>query len=470
MILTGVVVGFAGLLYYKVRAAKWAEVDAALEAGAAGLDATLRLFPPSELAQQDNGDGPPPKLPPKWKDPPPPPKLAPRERLLESLGWPGGPGAQDRTGHYFVVWRADGTILKNGGLPGTPTRPSEVLPQPTLRDVDEHRELYQRGPRQTTILVGMPNAPPRLALRTFAWQLVLSGAIVLAIGLTGGWLISRSILRPIAAIAATASRISGTNLTERIAEQEVESELAGLARVLNETFDRLQEAFDRQMQFTADASHELRTPLAVLRSQAELALARPRTEAEYQQALSACLRAAIRMTDLVEQLLLLARADSGMAVLKKAPVAWATVVNDVLEQLSPLAKEKDISLHVKLQEVVVHGDAVALAQVVSNLVTNAIQHNRPGGRVQIRLRGDAHEAELHIHDTGPGIAKKDQARLFERFYRVDQARARTSGGNGLGLAICLSIINAHDGEIGFESNPGEGTTFWVRLPGVPQDG
>ncbi len=454
--------GFAGLLYVKVRAAKWAEVDAILDANAAGLDTALRLFPPMELAHQDADDGPPPKMPPKWNAPPP--KLAPRERLIETLDWPGAPGVQDRTGHYFVVWRADGSILKSVGYHGTPAMPHDTQPTATLRSTNGQRERYQRGPRQTTILVGMPLAALHRELRIFAWQLVLSGAIVLAIGLSGGWLISRSILRPIATIATTASRISGANLTERIDESEVDAELAGLARVLNATFDRLQAAFDRQTQFTADASHELRTPLAVLRSQAELTLSRPRTEAEYQLALNACLRAAIRMTELVEQLLLLARADSGMAVLPKGPVAWATVVSEVLEQLRPLATEKEVSLHVKLQEVVVLGDAVALAQVVTNLVTNAIQHNRPGGRVQIRLRSDGHDAELHIHDTGPGIAPKDQARLFERFYRVDHARARSSGGNGLGLAICLSIINAHDGEIGFESPPGEGTTFWVRLP------
>jgi two-component system, OmpR family, sensor kinase len=321
-----------------------------------------------------------------------------------------------------------------------------------------------RGPRQTTILVGMPVENINRDMRAFVWQLVLSGSVVLIVGLTGGWLVSRSIIRPVESIAKTASRISGDNLSERIDEETVETELSGLASVLNDTFDRLQEAFDRQTQFTADASHELRTPLAVLRSQAELTLSRSRSEAEYRQAIDACLKAAIRMTGLVEKMLLLARSDSGATLLKKVPVKWADVVQEAIDQLEPLAKEKKVTQHKKLKPVTVSGDSLALSQVVCNLISNAIQYNRSGGRVEIRLRSNDIEAELEIRDNGPGIPEVDQPHIFERFYRVDKARTRTSGGNGLGLAICLSIVKAHAGEISFESTPGEGTTFWVRLP------
>lgn len=465
VVLTGVVVGFAGLLYYKVRAAKWAEADAVLESAAAGMDASLRLFPPVELLTRDKSDLLPPKVGPNGKGPPPPPKVANRERLIETLGWPGGPEMQrQHPGRYFAIWRADGSLLKSEGATHTLVRPTLIPTEPRFRTLDGFRELVVAGPRQSCIVVGMPVAHLDAELRSFVWQLVLTGSLVLLVGLSGGWLVSRTILRPVQTIADTASRITGNNLAERIDERAVESELAGLAGVLNATFDRLQDAFDRQTQFTADASHELRTPLAVLRSQAELTLARSRTEQEYRQAIEACLRAALRMTELVEKLLLLARADSGATTFTMKPLAWGTIIQEVVDQLEPLAQEKGIALHVKLKPVALRGDAIALAQVVSNLITNAIQYNRVNGRVQVRLRQHTTEAELEVRDTGPGIPQGDQPHLFERFYRVDKARQRGSGGTGLGLAICQSIVLAHGGSIGVESQLGEGSTFWVRLP------
>ena len=180
-------------------------------------------------------------------------------------------------------------------------------------------------------------------MNRFAFQLTGTGAAVLIVGLFGGWVISRQIFCPLAAISATASRISGTNLTERIDPDPLDTELTELATVLNEAFDRLQAAFDRQARFTADASHELRTLLAVIRTQAELALLRPRTADEYRIAVETCLRAAERMTDLVERLLMLARVDAG-AALKREPVNLDKVVADVVAQHAPLAAEKGVTV------------------------------------------------------------------------------------------------------------------------------
>jgi heavy metal sensor kinase len=320
------------------------------------------------------------------------------------------------------------------------------------------------GPRGTRILVGRPVGREQADLAAFAWQLAGAGAAVLAAGLAGGWVISARILRPVAAISATASAISATNLSERIDAGKVDRELAELAGVLNAMFDRLEAAFERQARFTADASHELRTPLAILRSHAELALSRPRTPDEYRETVETCLGATRRMTALVEGLLTLARADAGKLELRRQPVDLRHVVEEGVALFEPLAEGRGVSLAASLAPANVTGDPDRLGQVLTNLLSNAVQYNRPGGAVRVELGVAAAEAVLSVSDTGCGIPEGDRPHIFERFYRVDKARSRASGGNGLGLAICKSIVEAHGGTIGFETKPGQGSTFWVRLP------
>jgi heavy metal sensor kinase len=301
-------------------------------------------------------------------------------------------------------------------------------------------------------------------LTSFAWQLSGAGLVVLLVGLAGGWLISSRVVRPIKIMSATAANISAANLSERIDNQHIDTELAGLAKVLNAMFDRLESAFQRQTRFTADASHELRTPLAIIRTHAELALSRSRSPEEYRQTLETCLRAVGRMSQLVEGLLTLARADAGEHGLKTEPLELSEVVAESVALVRPLALERRIRLTAEVAQAEVVGDATALGQVVTNLVHNAIQYNRPDGEVTVRLRLTDREAILSVRDTGHGIPEEDQAHIFERFYRVDKARSRTVGGNGLGLAICKSIVEGHSGRIGFETQINAGSTFWVRLP------
>jgi heavy metal sensor kinase len=290
------------------------------------------------------------------------------------------------------------------------------------------------------------------------------GALVLAVGLAGGWVISSRILRPVAAIAATASAISATSLSRRIDPEAVDRELADLARVLNAMFERLEGAFERQARFTADASHELRTPLAIIRTHAELALNRPRPAEDYRETIETCLRAAGRMTALVEGLLTLARADAGKLDLVRQPVDLAQLIEESVTLFRPLAAARKVTLRATLAPMEVRGDAGRLAQVVTNLLSNAVQYNKPGGEIEVRLARVAADTVLSVRDTGCGIPEADRPHLFERFYRVDKARSRASGGNGLGLAICKSIVEAHGGTIGFHTAEGRGTTFWVRLP------
>ena len=380
-----------------------------------------------------------------------------RERLLNSLNPPGPPGAAD--GH-FTVWRADGSVLKAGGASAPAVRPPATPGRPTRRFRGGDRERVGVGPQSTTLLVGTPTGPLADDLQAFAGLLAGSGAAALLVGVAASWLLSRRLVRPVAAIAATAHRIATADPAERVDVTGLDRELARLGEVLNAAFDRLAAAADRQARFTADASHELRTPLAAVRARAELALRRERTPAEYQTALAAVLTAAERMSRLVDRLLLLARTTDGPA--PRQPVRLDEVVRGVLELLAPLAADKQVELVADLPAVTVAGDPGGLAAVAENLIANAVRYDKPGGRVRVTLTaGEA--VVLAVSDTGPGIPEAARPRLFERFYRADEARDRSRGGAGLGLAIVKAVADAHGGSVGFDTSPA-GTTFTVTLP------
>jgi signal transduction histidine kinase len=241
--------------------------------------------------------------------------------------------------------------------------------------------------------------------------------------------------------------------------------MRGLCHTLNDAFARQETAFARQTRFTADASHELRTPLSIIRTHIDLALKRERTPEEYREALQTCLRSAERMSSVVQGLLTLARADSGADTFARDEIRLDSVVRAVVESLQAAADERQIALHLDLAPVVVWGDGDRLADVASNLVSNAVRYNRPGGQVTVTLLDEAGDAELRVADTGIGIPAPARARIFERFYRVDDARSRAAGGAGLGLAITRWIVEGHGGTITVEDRPGGGSLFVVTLPG-----
>jgi heavy metal sensor kinase len=289
----------------------------------------------------------------------------------------------------------------------------------------------------------------------------------MAIGLCGGWLLSLRATRPIRAISQTARAISASDLSRRITVDQTDSELGSLALTLNDTFDRLQVAFDRQIRFTADASHELRTPLSVIHSQAELSLSRERTAPEYKQSLETCLRAAKRMKSLVESLLVLARADAGKLVLNVEHFDLVAAAEECAAMVAQRAGERHVSVELHTSPVEINADRTKIMQLITNLLANAIQYNQEGGKVTLTIAPGvecAEEVVISVADTGVGISPEDQAQVFERFFRADKARSRDLGGSGLGLAICRSITEAHHGTITFTSQLGQGTTFTVRLP------
>jgi two-component system OmpR family sensor kinase len=335
---------------------------------------------------------------------------------------------------------------------------------PRIRRRGDLREAYVYGPFGTCVLVGKSIVKDRAELRRMAWLMSATGAGVLVVGLAGGWLLSLRAIRPIRAITAAAQEISASNLSRRIDMDETQSELGTLAAVLNDAFARLEAAFEQQIRFTADASHELRTPLAVIHTHAQLALSRERSAEEYRKTIETCLRGSSRMKSLVDSLLILAKADAGRLSLERSCFDLRDVADECIAMVAPLAEEKGVSVDVDLQSVELTADASRIAQVVTNLLTNAIRYNRAGGSVRVSIVAGGEEVALAIADTGFGIPAEHQPHLFERFYRVDAARSREDGGSGLGLAICRSIVEAHGGTISFQSEAGVGTTFTIRLP------
>ncbi|MBI4325963.1 MAG: HAMP domain-containing protein [Chloroflexi bacterium] len=447
--------------------------------------------PPFEPGRMTNASafdfGPPPGRPPfePDRDAPPPWRRGPAsgpgsrgprgwlDNLLDSreirlsnrtltLFDPAGPND-----FYYAIWSRRGNLLKSStnapaglSIPGRTGAFTGV--QTRMRDAN--REAFQFTEIGECVLTGRSIASDLATMRRFAWWLVAAGGAVLAVGLGGGWLLATRAMRPLEDISATASRISVGNLAERINVAETDSELGRLAGVLNSTFARLEAAFAQQKQFTADASHELRTPIAVIISEAQTALARERTAAEYRETVEACLDTAQQMRRLAQSLLELARYDAGQEPIVRSPFNLAERARACIELISPLARERGIQIHSDLSPVEALGDADRLGQVITNLLTNAIQHNKNGGEVRVTTGAEQGVAVVAVADTGQGIATEDVPHIFERFHRADPSRARAGGCSGLGLAISKAIVDAHGGSIEVWSQAGGGATFTVRVP------
>ena len=369
---------------------------------------------------------------------------------------------------YYAVWRRDGPELaRSAAAPEDvvmPEPPGLDAPAQGERTRGLRREAFMFTPPGECLLAGRSIAAEEAALRDYArWLAAISGA-VLALGLAVGWWIATRAIRPIGVITAAARRIARGELSERIPVRETASELGRLSAVLNETFAQLEESFARQARFTADAAHELRTPVAIILAQAQRVLTRERDAATYQQTLESCVNAARRLQQLTESLLELATHDAGAIELKWEPCDLAEITRITADLLRPLADERRITLTLDLASAHSRADPDRIAQVILNLLTNALDHTPADGRVTIRTLIENSHATVSITDTGPGIAAGHLPRIFDRFYRADDSRNRRTGGAGLGLAICKAIADAHGASIEASSEPGNGATFTVRLP------
>ncbi|PQO45164.1 sensor histidine kinase [Blastopirellula marina] len=375
---------------------------------------------------------------------------------------------------YFGIWQARGrlaTISTQEDL-GELTLPSirrqDAGKRIAYRNRGLFREAYAVGPEDCIVLVGRYIGPDLRDIQNILWLICGTGAIVFAVGLIGGWIVTGYSLRPLLEIRRVAADISERNLADQIETERMDLELADLANILNDAFARLDAAFQRQKQFTADASHELRTPLAVMQMHQQLSLAKERTPQEYRDAFETCQRATLQMRKLVESMLTLARADDDSSGEHHERIDLKVLVEDCLAQTGPLLAARGIAIESHLSAALVFGDASQLGQAVTNLLTNVSVHCPPQTTATLTLDTQGDQVVLSVADNGPGIPAEALPAIFDRFYRVDQQRARSAGSAGLGLSICRTIIESHHGTLTAESESGCGSTFRVTLPSAAE--
>jgi len=320
------------------------------------------------------------------------------------------------------------------------------------------------------------------ALNTLFIILMIAVPFALMVASLGGQFLANKALKPVDNITQTARMITSQNLNQRIKPLKVKDEISRLIETFNEMISRLDQSFGQIKQFSADASHELKTPLTILKGEVEVTLRKRRTSEEYEQTLNSNLEEINRMSQIVDDLLFLSRADIGEIRLNKEEINLTEILNELVIHMNILARAKNIRIKTSNHHGDIHlfGDALRIRELFLNLIENGIKYTEDGGSIHIiltketlphdksspnRMEGEQTEfVKIIVSDTGIGIAEEDQKRIFDRFFRVDKARSRDQGGSGLGLSICKWIVEAHRGEITVASEIEKGSSFIVKLP------
>jgi two-component system, OmpR family, heavy metal sensor histidine kinase CusS len=299
--------------------------------------------------------------------------------------------------------------------------------------------------------------------RVWVWTL-LAAALILCPAM--GFAIARRSTRPLREVAETARRIGSSTLSERIKAEGYPEEIAGLATAFNAMLERLEESFERLSRFSADLAHELRTPVNNIRGEAEVALARTRTPEEYIEVIGSCLEESVRLTQLIESLLFLARSESPGDHLARTPEEIGELLIDLRDYYEAAATEIGVTLSASAGEetLVASVDRALLLRALGNLVSNSLAHCSEGDGIWMSAKREDGQIRIEIRDSGSGIAAEALPRVFDRLYRADAARSRNSGGAGLGLAIMRQIVFLHGGDVQIASEAGVGTTVSVVLP------
>ncbi len=454
LLLTSVVCGFGATVFFQWRARLFANLDAELLSSATVLEGTLRgAFPVDNPDQPSSREGR---------------VILAGDIAADLLALPHNLilNSDARTSTYFVIYDMHDQVIAASGdrdfrIPAIP------LAQQEFHFEGAHRELVLVGPGITRILVGRDTSALHNQSSSFLLMLTSVGIGILTVACAAGyWLTGRAII-PIRRMSETVRSISGRNLAKRIDTASMDSEFVSLADLLNKMLDRLTGAIELQRQFVADASHELRTPLSVIGMHSELALVRDRTPEEYRATLAICLRASNRLRALTDDLLVLAKSDSGQLARADEDVELKRLVDESIEFLRPLADQNNVSLvNESTSSVCTHGDRRLLRQLIDNLLTNAIVHNRQGGQARVSVEKTEDKVVLIVSDNGPGIPEEEIPRLFDRFSKVGEARSRSHGGSGLGLSICQSIARIHGGIVSAKSELGNGTVLEFCMPNV----
>ncbi len=382
-----------------------------------------------------------------------------QERLLEILSPEGAVlYRNDRLGN-----RALGGRPYNGeGEGGYSERSSRLSDGTRVRLVSRRHNLESHP-----VLMRLAYSEEPIWQHLEGMVLVFSLALPVALALAGlaGYKLAQRALAPVEDMARQAERITSERLHERLPAQNDDDELGHLARVFNTTLGRLEQSFEQLRRFTSDASHELRTPLAAIRSVGEVGLQKDGSREEYRDTVGSMLEETNRLTRLVDALLTISRADEGRLVLQRAPIAVLGLLRESTELLGVLMEEKKQRLVLEGDAgAVTEGDRVFLRQALVNLLHNAVKYSPMGGSIAVSVWKKADMIELQVVDSGPGIPPEHQAKVFDRFYRVDSSRSRAGGGAGLGLAIAKWVVEAHGGDIRLRNAAAGGCIFCIRLP------
>ena len=374
------------------------------------------------------------------------------------------------------IWARDGHVVYRSAPMNrmhVPDSAPKVLDRPATRSYRRHslRVLVRNVATPSAsyiVMVAIPINDFVEANHRVENTLWIAIPLLLLLSVAGGYWIAGRALSPIHSMIAAADAIHPGDLSTRLLVPRAEDEVRRLALTLNGMLGRLQAGFERITQFTADASHELRTPIALLRTRTEVLLRHPRSAEEYRAALEANLGELERTSTLLEELMLLARADAGAETLHFADVDLRELVRSTTAVTQPLAEAKDLAWSVDLPDLPIHthADGAALRQLLLVLIDNAVKYTPEHGSVRIALEASDEAATLEVSDTGIGIAQEILPNIFDRFYRADQARERAAGGAGLGLSIGQWIAHRHGGTIHVRSIPSEGSVFVVTLPTV----
>lgn len=376
-----------------------------------------------------------------------------------------------------VLFSSSGAALPTAAWPQVPEPRPEMIasglwhdtPESAYRLASTRLVTDKRGLRNAALLLAMDASEEVRVLRTFKYELLgamVAGALFAAVI---GFLISSRGLRPVVQIVRSAQGITASQLQARLDTEGVPRELRALVESFNTMLGRLEDSFRRLSDFSADLAHELRTPLTNVLARTQVTLSQARTLPEYREALEANVEDIEQLARLISDMLFLAQADRAETALRTETVDVSAEAQHVAEFFSIACEERGISLGVR-GTATVHADRMMLRRAVSNLVSNAIRHSPDGERVDIVITQDDSAVNISVIDRGSGIANEHQARVFDRFYRVDASRARMSGGTGLGLAIVSSIAKLHGGNVSVESEPGKRTVFSITFSASPHSG
>jgi heavy metal sensor kinase len=384
--------------------------------------------------------------------------------------------APENYDRFVRLSRGDGTVIYTSGRaaafdptglpPAADKNSTRVASLPDGNRLLIVTETYQAPNGQEYIVEsGGPVQPIDTVVSHLVFLLLLGVPVVILAAAGGGYFLVGQALAPVVKIARSAEQITLHNLGGQLPLSPTGDELEQLSLALNRMITRLREAFEQNQRFLADASHELRTPLTALRGELESAVEQAASLPELRDQVGSALEEVDRLAKIVQTLFAISRLDAGEAQQEWLRFDLARLAAGTADQMSLLAEDKGISVNCNVeQEVNVEGDRARIKQVVVNLLDNAIKYTPPGGSIQLNVRTRDRKALLEVEDTGIGIPTTALPHVFDRFYRVDQARSREIGGAGLGLAIVKSICAAHGGQVEVESAEGRGSRFKVELP------